>query len=56
MFFNKVFRFYHGDESRCQAIIEAILLNSSDLFRLNLPGINILFPLFFGRDRLLSRE
>ncbi|CAF0784608.1 unnamed protein product [Adineta ricciae] len=39
-------RFYHGDEQRSQAIIESILLNSGDLFRINLRGVNILIPLF----------
>ncbi|CAF3528801.1 unnamed protein product [Adineta steineri] len=39
-------RFYHGDEQRSQAIIESILLNSGDLFRINLRGINILISLY----------
>ncbi|CAF2961058.1 unnamed protein product [Rotaria sp. Silwood2] len=39
-------RFYQGDEQRSQTIIESILLNSGDLFRINLRGINILIPLY----------
>ncbi|CAF1075055.1 unnamed protein product [Adineta steineri] len=39
-------RFYQGDEQRSYAIIESILLNSADLFRINLRGINILLPLY----------
>ncbi|CAF1114250.1 unnamed protein product, partial [Rotaria sordida] len=39
-------RFYQGDEQRSRTIIESILLNSADLFRINLRGINILLPLY----------
>ncbi|CAM4913980.1 unnamed protein product [Rotaria socialis] len=39
-------RLYPGDEQRSQTIIESILLNSADLFRINLRGINILLPLY----------
>ncbi|CAF3249273.1 unnamed protein product [Rotaria sp. Silwood2] len=39
-------RFYQGDEQRSLTIIESILLNSADLFRINLRGINILLPLY----------
>ena len=33
-------------QQRSQAIIESILLNSGDLFRLNIRGINVLIPLY----------
>lgn len=33
-------------QQRSQAIIESILLNSENLFRINLRGINILIPLY----------